>query len=139
MANLETPEQQVRNAIATYGRPNWVAEIPMSVIRQVDKKLLEEIITSAGAMPIKKVTDKYSKMEQWCLQNVGAEVSAYSLADDFGMSAPTTRKWINSRVDLFRKVREGVWVIRDVQNERLRDKNLDTPFGHTLNSPKEGQ
>jgi hypothetical protein len=127
----KTPEQQVEEALALHGRPSWVAYVPMNTIRQVDKARLEEMITTIGKVPAKRVATKYELMERWCVMNVGAEISAYSLAEDFDMSPPTTRKFINERVDLFRKIRAGVWLVRDREKDRAEDRNLDTPLSDT--------
>lgn len=135
----KSPEDQVVEAIALHGRPNWVAYVPMNTIRLIDKKRLEEIITTSGQAPVKRISTKYELMERWCAMNVGAEISAYSMADDFDLSPPTTRKFIQDRVDLFRKVRAGFWVVRDREAERQQDKNLDTPLSDTGSNPKEGQ
>lgn len=34
----KSPEDQVVEAIALHGRPNWVAYVPMNTIRLIDKK-----------------------------------------------------------------------------------------------------
>ena len=124
-----TPEEQVIQAIAEHGRPHWLGYVPMSTVRQIEPSRLGDIIRSGGQQ-VSKRTDKYQQMTDWCLDNPGEEISAYSLAEMFDMTPPTTRKFINDRIDLFRKVRHGFWVIRDVQQER-QGKNLDTPLSDT--------
>jgi hypothetical protein len=124
-----SPAEQVRQAIAEHGRPYWLGYVPMSVIRQVDSKLLGELIV-AGGQPTTKRNDKYQEMLDWCYANAGEEISAYSLAEMFDMTPPTTRKFINDRIDLFKKVKHGFWTIRDVIAER-QGKNLDTPLSDT--------
>jgi hypothetical protein len=126
----KTPEQQVREAIAEYGRPHWLGYVPMSVVRQIEPKILGDIIRESGEKPKKKMDWAYKDMVDWCYQNAGEEISAYSLADQFGFTPPTTRKFINDRVDLFKKVRHGFWIIRDVAKER-QERNLDTPLSDT--------
>ncbi len=124
-----TPEQQVVAAIETYGRPHWLGYVPMSVVRQIPPDVLGDIIRAGGAPPTKR-DNKYKQMIDWCYANAGEEISAYSLAEMFNMTPPTTRKFINDRIDLFRKVRRGFWVIRDVQKERT-ERNPDTPLSDT--------
>lgn len=124
-----SPEEQVIRAIKEHGRPHWLGYVPMSTVRLIDPKILGDIIR-AGGEPQSRRTDKYQQMLDWCYENAGEEISAYSLAEMFDMTPPTTRKFINDRIDLFKKVRHGFWIIRDVARER-QEKNYDTPLSDT--------
>jgi hypothetical protein len=44
------------------------------------------------------------------------------LVEVSGLSAPTVRKFIGDRVDLFRKLKRGVWEVRDPKADRAAAK-----------------
>jgi hypothetical protein len=116
-----SPEEQVRKAIAEYGRPNWLGYVPMSIVRQVPPETLKELILNSGKVVPTKRDWKYQEMWDWCHKNAGTTISAYSLADMFGFSPPTTRKFIKYNPSLFRVVGHGFWEIRDVKADRAAD------------------
>lgn len=115
------PEEQVRQAIEEHGRGVWLGYVPMSIVRQVPPDRLGELIRSGGKVAAKRDW-KYQEMWDWCTNNVGTLVTAYSLADKFGFSPPTTRKFLKDNTQLFRVAGHGLWEIRDVKADRAADK-----------------
>lgn len=71
-----------------------------------------------GAKPKAKRVSKYSKIEDWCEQNVGAETTVYQIAEVGEVSYPTANNFVKSRVDLFHKVKKGLYIVRDPKTER---------------------
>lgn len=116
-------EEIVGDAIATHGRPLWVAHVPSNIREQVDPRWLAEQLASAHRSPdtIRR-EDQYGDILRWCKQNLFEEVTLQHLQDLSGLSAPTVRKFIESRIDLFRKLRRGVWEVRDPQADREADQ-----------------
>ena len=117
------PAQIVSDAIATHGRPLWVAHVPTNIREQVDARWLAEQLASAHRSPDSiRREDQYGDILRWCKQNLFEEVTLQHLQDLSGLSAPTVRKFIESRLDLFRKLRRGVWEVRDPEADREADQ-----------------
>lgn len=117
------PSQIVGDAIATHGRPLWVAYVPSDIREQVDAQWLASQLATAHRSP-DSITreDQYGDILNWCKNNLFAEVTLADLQQLSGLSAPTVRKFIDSRMDVFRKLRRGVWEVRDPQADRIADK-----------------
>lgn len=74
-----------------------------------------------GAIEVERTVkrvDKYRAIVAWCNDHVYEQVTPNQLAEVGGVSYPTALKFINDRVDLFRRVKRGVYEVRDVQAER---------------------
>jgi len=113
----------VGDAITQYGRPLWVAHIPARIRKQVDAQWLSEQLHTAHRSP-DSITrdDQYQDILNWCKSNLFAEVTLQQLQEISGLSAPTVRKFIESRMDVFRKLRRGVWEVRDPKADREADQ-----------------
>lgn len=72
----------------------------------------------SGPAPKVKRTSKYSKIEDWCAENVGAETTVYQIAEVGEVSYPTANNFVKTRVDLFHKVKKGLYIVRDPKAER---------------------
>lgn len=72
--------------------------------------------------PKPKRADKWKATEQWCREHAMEQVTPDQLAEITGFSRTTVLKFIQDRVDLFRKVKWGVYEVRDVEAERAREK-----------------
>lgn len=121
-----TPFNQVVDAIAQHGRPNWVAHVPQSIRSEVSIDELREILATAkwSTESLAKA-DQYQRITEWCEQNVFAEVTINDLVEMSGLSSVTIRNFIKDRPQMFRKLRRGVWEVRD----HLADREAD---GRTL-------
>ena len=120
-----TPAEQVKEAIACYGRPNWIGAVPKSVREQVPTA--ELLLMLATARPSDSVVPRssgYEILDNWCKENIGKEANAYMLGEVCGFTAITVRKYMDDRPDLFQKVKRGVWIVRDPQSDRAKDKTL---------------
>lgn len=69
-----------------------------------------------------KRSDKYQSIINWCADNVFAEITPNFLMDVSGMSYPTVLKFIGERPDLFRKIRRGIYEVRDPKADREAEK-----------------
>ena len=118
-----TPTQQVEKAIDEHGRPNWVAYVPQRVRQQVPTETLVYLLANARwATQTLAKADQQSKMEDWCMNNVFAEVTIADLMDVSGLSSVSVRNFIKDRPHLFRKLRRGVWEVRDPDADKEADK-----------------
>jgi hypothetical protein len=114
---------EVTEAIATYGRPLWVAHIPKPIRDAVPVETLRELVSNA-----KWSTEGAAKREGWgdlmvyCRENVYESVTVNDLTEACGLSIPTIRKFISDRPDIFRKIQRGLWEIRDPESDRKLSK-----------------
>lgn len=115
--------EQVAEAIATHGRPLWAAHIPYQVRQQVPTSEIGRMLAAAHRSP-DSVTraDLYGDIIDWCASNVFGQVTIPLLVEVSGLSAPSVRKFIGDRVDLFRKLKRGVWEVRDPKADRAAAK-----------------
>lgn len=65
-----------------------------------------------------KRADKYQAIIDWCHDHPYEQTTANDVAEIGGVSYPTALKFINDRVDLFKKVKRGVYEVRNVKEER---------------------
>jgi hypothetical protein len=66
--------------------------------------------------------DKYRAMLEWCKSNVDVQVTPDEMAAIGDVSRATALKFIQDRVDLFRKVKRGLYEVRDPDVERAVEK-----------------
>jgi hypothetical protein len=99
---------------------------PATILRQygVPAGIIEKIV---GEAPVdhqrrQKRSDKYQSMIDWCLDHPLEQTSVDALSEIGGVSYPTALKFINDRIDLFRKVKRGIYEVRDVKTERASVK-----------------
>lgn len=117
------PSEQVQEAIKEYGRPLWVAHVPQKIRTQVPVQELARMLAEAHTSPSAITrTNQYDSIVKWCRSRVFEEVTITDLEEVSGLSAPSVRKFIGERPDIFRKLRRGVWEIRDAEADREADK-----------------
>jgi hypothetical protein len=88
----------------------------------IPARLIEELGGEVVLVPKQKRSDKYSKALSWCDENIMRQVSVNDIAEAGDFSYPTALKLVADRPDLFRKVKRGIYEIRDVEAERKADK-----------------
>ncbi len=118
-------EQIVKEAIAEYGRPAWVANVTQAVREQVDKETLRNLLEGASKSPESfKVKDKYDALLDYAAENMFEEITTKKMKELTGLSGPAIRRWLDGHTDTFRKVKNGTWEIRDAAADRKADKAL---------------
>jgi hypothetical protein len=65
-----------------------------------------------------KYSDRRRMMENWCAENIDTIITPDELAEVGGVSYATAMKFINERIDLFRKVERGRYIVRDLRAEK---------------------
>lgn len=65
-----------------------------------------------------KYSDRRRMMENWCAENIDELITPNDLAEVGGVSYATALKFINERVDLFRKVERGKYIVRNLRAEQ---------------------
>ena len=116
-------EQIVQQAISEYGRPLWVAHVPKNIRVQVSVQDLCAWLAEAKQSPSAVTrSDQYEMIINWCRNHIFEEVTVADLEKVSGLSAPSVRKFIGERADIFRKLQRGVWEVRDPKSDREADK-----------------
>lgn len=69
-----------------------------------------------------KRSDRWKAIMAWLDANVGRQTNAYELAEIGGISASSARQMINDRVDLFQRIKKGVYEIRSREQDRAAGK-----------------
>lgn len=88
----------------------------------IPARIIEELGGEAIHTPKQRRSDKYQAIYDWCDENVMVQVTPNQLAEIGDISYPTALKVIEDRPDLFRKVKRGLYEVRDPKAEREADK-----------------
>lgn len=109
----------VQDAMDEYGSPMWAAVVPARIRRMVPAKQLGEMIVAlkTGVAPARRA-DKYEAIYAWAADHVFEHVSPKQIMEIGNISYPTALKLIENRPDVFRKVKNGVYEIRDPHEDR---------------------
>lgn len=144
MQYVDTYKHSITNLIAEYGdhslvpkdrlvyhgevlRAHYILTLhpeaaPSTVLRQhgVMEAVIKELVGAEVETVTRKVkrSEKYQSIVDYCHAHALEQVSAEQVAAVGEVSYQTALKFINDRVDLFRKVKRGVYEIRDVKAER---------------------
>jgi hypothetical protein len=125
---LETTQTEeavrlVSEAIAEFGKPVWVANVPKAVRDRVPTETLRELL--ANARPSegwRTARDGVSDISAWAKENVFEIVTIKQLAEIGEVSEATVRKLVTDRPDIFKKIESRKYEIRDPQEDRKADK-----------------
>lgn len=66
---------------------------------------------------------KYSAIESWCRDNVGAVTTPREISEVGTISYPTALRYISDHPDVFWKAGHGKYEVRDPAADRAREKN----------------
>ena len=94
----------------------------------IERTVIHEVFgTQEGASDTSRHTQKRrgNRTEQavkWAQNHVGQNVTPDSLADVLDCSSATARRVMDTRPDVFRKIRWGTWEIRDPHADRKAEK-----------------
>lgn len=115
--------EQVHQAIQEYGRPLWVAHVPKRLRVQVPIEQLVAWLAEAHQSPSTITrSDQYEAILRWCRNHIFEEVTLADLEGLSGLSIASVRKFVGERPDIFRRLRRGVWEVRDPQADREADQ-----------------
>jgi hypothetical protein len=127
------PAQQVQLAHERL-RAEHVAQIAMSrnLGHQLPRVLADygvypsviEELTGARPDVERKVkrSDKYQAITAWCTDNPGKTTTVAEVADVGGFSLSTANQLIKDRIDLFKRLKRGEYLIRNPAAERAEEK-----------------
>lgn len=82
--------------------------------------VIAEFVSEEAVLAERRVkrADKYQAIIDWCHDHPYEQVTAPQVAEVGSVSYPTALKFINDRVDLFKKIKRGVYEVRNVKEER---------------------
>ena len=113
--------QMVADAIQEYGRPAWLGKIPMRIVRLVPPETLA-LLMESNTSALNKRSDKYDALLAWASEHLFEQFTTEQIVEVSGFSYPTTLKFIQES-PTFRKVKKGLWEIRDAEADRKSEKS----------------
>lgn len=120
---VEEATEFIADAIADYGRPAWVAEVPASIRAKVPNGIVAGFL--ATAKPSEGwggARDGRDTIIAWAKDNIFALATVKELAEIGGVSEATVRNLLASRPDIFRKAEGRKYEVRDPDADRAADK-----------------
>lgn len=109
----------IADAIAEYGRPMWIAVVPSRIRKLVPYPTLLEMMDNAGRVAVKRV-EKYQSIIDWTQEHLFEQVTPQQIMEVGDISYPTALKFIGDRPDIFRKIKRGLYELRDPQADRRK-------------------
>lgn len=109
----------ISNAIEEYGRPMWIAVVPSRIRKLVPYPTLLEMMDNAGRVAVKRV-EKYQSIIDWTQEHLFEQVTPQQVMEVGDISYPTALKFIGDRPDIFRKIKRGLYELRDPQADRRK-------------------
>jgi hypothetical protein len=97
--------------------------IPTDVITEVIPKFCDETVEDVLMAPAPKRADKYDAFLEWAQDHLFEQFTTEQLVEESGFSYPTTLKFITES-PTFRKLKKGLWEVRDAKADREAEKNL---------------
>lgn len=98
--------------------------IPTEVITQVVAQYCNETVSEEEILtPRPRRADKYADFLDWTKEHVFEQFTTEQLEEVSGFSYPTTLKFVQES-PTFRKVKKGLWEIRDADADKKAEKNL---------------
>jgi hypothetical protein len=118
---VEQAVQMVAEAIEQFGRPGWLGRVPMRIVRLVPPETLAFLMESNTSAPTKRA-DKYDALLEWAKDHLFEQFTTEQIVEVSGFSYPTTLKFLQES-PTFRKVKKGLWEVRDADADRKSEKS----------------
>ena len=88
----------------------------------VASSIVEELIGEYGEYSPKPKKPKADEaLEQWARNHVGQTTCPADITQNTGWSITTTTKFVSARRDWFTKIKNGVYLVRNADLERMED------------------
>lgn len=98
--------------------------IPTEIIADVVAEYCDEVVDTDELMtPRPRRADKYDALLAWSKDHLFEQFSTEQLVEVSGFSYPTTLKFLQES-PTFRKVKKGLWEVRDAEADKKAEKNL---------------
>lgn len=120
---IEEATEYIADTIAQYGRPAWIAEVPVTIRQMVPNSIIAGFLATAKASEgWGSPRDGRDTIIAWAKDNIFALVTVKELAEIGGISEATVRTLLGERPDIFRKSDGRKYEVRDPQADRAADK-----------------
>lgn len=97
--------------------------IPTEVITDVVAEYCDETVdTDELGSPRPRRADKYDALIEWSKDHLFEQYTTEQLVEQSGFSYPTTLKFLQDS-PTFRKVKKGLWEVRDADADRKSEKS----------------
>lgn len=113
--------KMVSDAIDEHGRPSWLGYVPMRIVRMVPPETLNLLLES-NSSALTKRSDRYDALLDWSKDHLFEQFTTEQIVEISGFSYPTTLKFIQES-PTFRKVKKGLWEVRDADADRKAEKS----------------
>lgn len=113
--------KMVSESIEEHGRPAWLAYVPMRIIRMVPSETLNLLLES-NTSALTKRSDKYDALLDWSKDHLFEQFTTEQIVEVSGFSYQTTLKFLQES-PTFRKVKKGLWEVRDADADRKAEKS----------------
>lgn len=120
--SVEDAIRMVSDAIEQHGRPAWLGHVPMRIVRMVPSDTLATLMGN-GPQLLNRRADKYDALLDWAKDHLFEQFTTDQLVEVSGFSYPTTLKFLQES-PTFRKIKKGIWEIRDAEADKKAEKNL---------------
>lgn len=121
MSDSEMTQEEARriviDALDEYGRPYWLGYVPRSIRRLAGYTFIESLLNSTEREPVKR-SEKYQAIIDWTQEHLYEQVTPQDVMSIGSISYPTALKLIGDRPDIFRKIKRGVYELRDPKADR---------------------
>lgn len=98
--------------------------IPTDVITEVVAEYCDETVTEEELLtPKPRRADKYDAFLEWTKDHLFEQFTTEQLVEVAGFSYATTLKFV-SESPAFRKIKKGLWEVRDPETDRKADKSV---------------
>lgn len=113
---IEEAINMVSQAIEEHGRPAWIGYVPMRIVKMIPRDTLTMLMES-NVQALTKRADKYDALLEWAKDHLFEQFTTEQLVEISGFSYQTTLKFLQES-PTFRKIKKGLWEIRDAQADR---------------------
>jgi hypothetical protein len=98
--------------------------VPTEVIADVVAEYCDEVVDPEELLtPRPRRADKYDALLTWSKDHLFEQFTTEQLVEVSGFSYPTTLKFLQES-PTFRKVKKGLWEVRDAEADKKAEKNL---------------
>lgn len=118
---VEDAVKMVADALEEHGRPYWLGYVPMRIVKMVPKDTLKMLMDGTAPASGKR-SDKYDALLEWAKDHLFEQFTTEQIVEVSGFSYQTTLKFLQES-PTFRKVKKGLWEVRDADADRKAEKS----------------
>lgn len=121
----QTSTDVVAAAIATHGRPTWIAHVPERIRAEVPKDIIAGLLAGVPLdLPLER---RVARVVAWCSDHLFEEVTPAIIAEIGDIAPDTARRFMVDHPDRFRRMSRTTFEIRDPETDRANGKRKLAP------------